>query len=432
MVISIFGLGYVGCVSLGCYSELGFKTIGVDISESKVKLINHGFATIHEDKIDDLIKKGRNQQSIEATVDSFYAVQNSDVSIICVGTPSSANGHLNLEYIFNVCKEIGEALKFKNDFHTIAIRSTVFPGTNKKCSEIIENISGKKSNVDFAVISNPEFLREASAVDDFFNPPYIVMGSNSQKALEIFKIIHKNINAPIFETTIEVAEMIKYVNNSFHALKVAFANEIGRICKKQGIDSYELMEIFLADTKLNISPYYLRPGFAYGGSCLPKDLKALKTMSHDLYLKTPIIDSIENSNESHIQLAFDLITKYNKKDIALIGLTFKRGSDDLRNSPMVTLAEMLIGKGYNLKIYDEDINVSNLIGKNKEYIDLKLPHFSKLLFNDINLVVHDSELIVIAKKGYENLLSNIKSKIIVDLVRVKMTSEYVEYNGICW
>lgn len=432
MRISIFGLGYVGCVSLGCYAHLGFNTIGVDISETKVKMINDGLATIHEDKIDDLIKIGRNQQKIEATLDSSYAVQNSDVSIICVGTPSTPNGHLNLNYIFNVCKEIGEALKLKNDFHTIAIRSTVFPGTNQKCSKIIEEISGKKCNSDFAVVSNPEFLREATAVDDFFDPPYIVIGSSSQKAIDIFKSIHKDINAPVFETSIEVAEMIKYVNNSFHALKVAFANEIGRICKKQGIDSHSLMEIFIADTKLNISPYYLRPGFAYGGSCLPKDLKALKTMSHDLYLNTPIIDSIENSNDSHIQLAFEIITKYNKKNIGILGLSFKSGSDDLRNSPMVTLAEILIGKGFNLKIFDDEINISNLIGKNKEYIEAKLPHFTNLLYNNINKVIDDSDLLVVAKRSYENYLSNVNSKIIIDLVRMKKTTDFDNYEGICW
>jgi len=434
MIISIFGLGYVGCVSLGCYAELGFKTIGVDISETKVKLINDGYATIHEDKIDELIKKGRKQQYIEATIDSAYAVHNSDISIICVGTPSTANGHLNLEYIFNVCKEIGEALKSKKGFHTIAIRSTVFPGTNRKCSEIIENISGKKCNVDFAIVSNPEFLREATAVDDFFNPPYIVLGSDSIKAIEIFKKIHENINAPIFETTIEIAEMIKYVNNTFHALKVAFANEIGRICKKQGIDSHKLMEIFLADTKLNISTYYLKPGYAYGGSCLPKDLKALKTMSHDLYLSTPIIDSIENSNDSHIQFAFDLISKYQKKNIGIIGLSFKSGSDDLRNSPMVELTEMLIGKGYNVRIFDNDINISNLIGKNKEYITSKLPHFTNLLYYDINQVYSQSELLVVSKKGYENYLSveREKSKIIIDFIRLKNLDLFDNYDGICW
>ena len=307
MNISFFGLGYVGCVGMGCLAQNGHKVIGIDISSEKIKKINEGMPTIVEAGIDEIIREQHLQGRIRATHDYMEAVRESDISFVCVGTPSTNNGHLNLNYIYQTAEEIGEALKEKNGFHIIVIRSTVFPGTNKAVGKIIEDMSGKTRNVHFAVVSNPEFLREGTAVNDYMNPPLTVIGTDCEKARDIMTELYAPMGAPIETVSIEVAEMIKYVNNSYHALKVTFANEIGRVCKAYGIDSHEVMRIFCMDKQLNISPYYFKPGFAYGGSCLPKDLKALKTMAHDLYVETPVLNAIESSNQHHMENAIEWI-----------------------------------------------------------------------------------------------------------------------------
>ena len=292
MNISIFGLGYVGCVGLGCLAEQGHYLTGVDVDKIKVELINGGKATIVEKGIDELIEK--NFKRIKATSDSLAGVMNSEAAIICVGTPNNENGHLDMTHIYGVAKEIGLALRNKKEFFTIAIRSTVMPGTNRKLAEIISQCSGKINGKDFGIVSNPEFLREGSAVADFFNPPYTVLASDSDKALETMKKVYQSLKAEVVETDIGSAELIKFVNNSFHGLKVVFANEVGRICKALGVDSRNLMDLFVKDTILNISPYYFKPGFAYGGSCLPKDLKALNSIAHDKYVKLPCVVCYRN------------------------------------------------------------------------------------------------------------------------------------------
>ncbi len=434
MRISVFGLGYVGCVCLGCFAELGYEVIGVDINQKKVDLINNGQATIHEEKINELIKKNHQQGRIRATISSDYAVQNSDVSLICVGTPTGVNGHLDMGNIYRVSEEIGSALKLKDDYHVIVIRSTVLPGSNEKVGEIISQQCKKARNADFAVVSNPEFLREATAVDDFFNPEITVIASDSEKGLAIMRTLYRYINTTVHETEIPVAELIKYVNNSYHALKVAFANEIGRICKVLSIDSHEVMKTFCADRKLNISSYYFKPGFAYGGSCLPKDLKALNTLSHDNYLSTPVINSIDLSNRNHIDYAFNEIEKYGKKNVAVLGLSFKPGTDDLRNSPTVELVERLLGKGYNVVIYDREVSYSNLMGQNKEYIESTIPHLEKLLHDDIELVIDRSDVIIIFK-AYKEIIETLTRRLdkqIIDLVRIPGLEKHALYEGLCW
>lgn len=433
MNISIFGLGYVGCVGIGCLASQGNKMIGVDVSDVKVDLINSGKPTIVEKDIEELIAKGYKDRKISATLDYKYAVNNSDISFICVGTPSAENGHLNLNYIYQTAKEIGEALKDKDAFHIVVIRSTVFPGTNAKISEIIENESGKHRNVDFAVVSNPEFLREGTAVNDYLNPPLTVLGSSCSKAIDVMKELYAPMNAPIEVVSIEVAEMIKYVNNSYHALKVVFANEVGQICKKLGIDSHEVMRIFCMDKQLNISPYYFKPGFAYGGSCLPKDLKGLKTLAHDLYLDTPVLASIDESNQNHIQFAIKQIESTGKKKIGVLGLSFKAGTDDMRNSPIVNIIEYLYGKGYEIKIYDKNVSISRLIGKNKSVIMEKLPHLNSLLCDKIEDVTEWAEMLVISTK--EEAFKQLKPKAgqpVFDLVRIKELENEDNYNGLCW
>jgi len=433
MNISIFGLGYVGCVSLGCLSKNGHTVIGIDINQEKTDLINRGLPTIIEKDIDEIILNAYRMGRVSATPDFENAVINSEVSIICVGTPSTEQGHLNLSYIYNTANQIGIALSKKTSFHIISIRSTVLPGTNEKVGKIIEKVSGKKRNEDFAVVSNPEFLREGTAVKDFLSPPITVVGCENEQALNRYLEIYDQINSPIEKTSIEVAEIIKYVNNSYHALKIVFANEVGNICKNLKIDSHEVMRIFCLDTQLNISPYYFKPGFAYGGSCLPKDLKALKTLSHDLYLKTPVIDNIELSNSFQKEIVLERIEKSGKTKILILGISFKAGTDDLRYSPIVSIIESLLGKGYLINIYDKNINLSKLTGENKSYITKKLPHLDKLLVTNIKDALDWTELVVITnkEKEYENLFIPQSTKIL-DLVRISKFENHPFYEGLLW
>jgi len=434
MNISVFGLGYVGCVSLGCLAQDGHNVIGVDISKEKVDLINHGKPTIIESRIDRIIADQFAQNRINATNDYRKAVLETDISIVCVGTPSTNEGHLNLESIFKVTRQIGEALKAKDKFHTVVIRSTVMPGTNHRVCEIIEEESGKKRNVDFGVVSNPEFMREGSAVEDYYSAAMTVIGSESKKSLDIMKMIYGDLNAPVVVTEIKVAELIKYVNNSFHALKIAFANEVGNICKKAGIDSHRVFDIFCQDNKLNISSKYFKPGFAYGGSCLPKDLKALKTLAHDYYLKSPVIDSINQSNDIQKDIAFNMVASTGKKKIGIIGLSFKPGTDDLRYSPAVDLVERLLGKGYQIKIYDKNVFVSELTGTNKVYVEQHIPHLVDLITNDLECVLNESDVLVIAHNYEEisNFMGVLSHKVVVDLVRIEGSIPLQNYQGICW
>ncbi|HSC38884.1 MAG TPA: nucleotide sugar dehydrogenase [Chitinophagaceae bacterium] len=434
MQISIFGLGYVGCVSLGCLAKNGHEVIGVDVQPLKVELVNRGLATIVEKDIDVIIKEQFEQQKISATIDFKAAVHQSEISIICVGTPSSATGHLNLSYIYRTAEAIGEALKDKNSFHVVVIRSTVLPGTNKKLGEIIEQVSGKKRNQAFSVVSNPEFLREGSAVKDYYNPSVTVIGGDHEGAIKKVASLYTDLKGTIEITEIEVAELIKYVNNSYHALKITFANEVGNICKALKVDSHKVMGLFCKDTHLNISPAYFKPGFAYGGSCLPKDLRGLVTLAHDHYLNAPLLNSIEASNENQKSVAFDMIARTGKKKVCFIGLSFKEGTDDLRYSPSVDLAEKLIGKGYTLTIYDQNVHISKLVGANKAFIHEHLPHLSELISNNIYASLAQAEVIVVNHRNFDAAAYKdvLKDKIIIDLVRIQWEGGASQYEGLCW
>lgn len=434
MKISIFGLGYVGCVSLGCFAKMGHNVIGVDVIEHKIELINNGKPTVMEKDIDEIILEQHKMGKISATNDFVKAVVETEISLICVGTPSQKEGHLNLNYVFKVAEEIAEGIKKKSTFHIVVIRSTVLPGTNKKISSIIAEHSGKRINLDFAVVSNPEFLREGSAVNDFYNPAFIVIGTDNNKALEMMKELYKGLNTLIETTDVNVAEIIKYVNNSFHALKITFGNEVGNICKRLGIDSHKVMDIFCKDTHLNISPAYFKPGYAYGGSCLPKDLKGLKTLAHDHYLSVPILESIEVSNENQKKIAIDLVKSKDKKKLGLIGLSFKAGTDDLRYSPAVELAEYFLGKGYEVNIYDKNVSLSRLTGTNKQFIEEHIPHLAKLLKNSLEELINKSEVLVITHKNNDlfHLLNKYRDREIIDLFRIKNGMILKNYEGICW
>ena len=436
MQISIFGLGYVGCVSLGCLAKNGHNIIGVDPSETKVRQINSGLATIIEKDIDVLIQEGHLGGRIKATTNFEEAISKTELSIVAVGTPSGPNGHLNLNYIFQVAAHFGEALKVKDDFHIITIRSTVLPGTIAKFAAMIEAGSGKKRNQDFAVVSNPEFLREGTAVYDYFHPPVTLIGTECAHAAEKVASLYRQLPAEVVIAETEVAEIMKYVNNSFHALKIGFANEVGNICSALEIDSHKVMDIFCMDKVLNISPYYFKPGFAYGGSCLPKDLKGLRTLAHDLYVNVPMIESIDKTNQLQIERAVDMIQQTGKKRIAFLGLSFKAGTDDLRNSPAVTVIELLLGKGYEIQIYDKNVHLSKLTGTNKEYIDKHIPHLSKLMVNHAEELIDGADVIVVnnREKEYVDLLLETESPAtIIDMVRLpEVLRQRSNYCGINW
>ncbi len=435
MNISFFGLGYVGCVGAACCAKLGHHVIGNDVSENKVNLINQGRPTIIEAEIDELVKEAYDKGLLEGTMDYHYAVHNSDISFIVVGTPSTKEGHLNLSYIYEAARQIGEAIKDKKDFHVVAIRSTVLPGTNKKVGEIIAEASGKERNVGFTVVSNPEFLREGTAVQDYLNPPLTLIGTDNEKAEAMFRQLYKDIPGEFIATDIEVAEIMKYVNNTYHALKIVFGNEVGNICKGLGIDSHKVMDIFCKDKQLNISPYYFKPGFAYGGSCLPKDSKALRTLAHDLYVDCPVINAINPSNEQQKQNAVEIIESKGKRKIGIFGLSFKAGTDDLRCSPIIDVVEALFGKGYEIHIYDKNVRASQLSGTNADFIAAKLPHLHDIITDNIDEVASSCDVLVITnkEKEFNEIPEKYPNKIIVDLVRQFNDLDYEgNYEGISW
>ncbi len=435
MNISVFGLGYVGCVGAACLAQLGHRVIGVNHTQGKVDLINEGKPTIIEADIEDMVREAHNRGLLEATMDYKFAVKNTDVSFVCVGTPSSKDGHLNLEYVYRVARQIGESIREKDSFHIVAIRSTVLPGTNQKVGEIIAEASGKKRDEGFTVVSNPEFLREGTSVADYMNPPITLIGTDNSYAEAVFREIYKNIPAEFICTDIRVAEIMKYVNNTFHALKIVFGNEIGNICKAMEIDSHKVMEIFCKDKQLNISPYYFKPGFAYGGSCLPKDSKALRTLAHDKYVDVPVINSIDSSNEIQKRIAVDIIESKGQRKIGVLGLSFKSGTDDLRNSPIVDVIEVLYGKGYDVRIYDRNVRLSQLTGTNANFIQAKLPHLHQIISDDLDAVCSSSDVLVVTNKEPEfaDLPSRYPHKCIVDLVRQFDSLDYEgNYEGISW
>ena len=438
MKVSILGLGYVGCVSAACLSKEGHEVIGVDINANKVRIINEGKSPIVEPGLDNLIQSGRQAGLLSATTDLKKALLGSDVSLICVGTPSRSNGSLELKYLETISHEIGELLSKKDQNHCVVFRSTVLPGTTRNILiPILEKQSGKKAHIDFDVYFNPEFLREGSSIKDFYDPPYTIIGGQSLYSGGAIEDIYSCLSAPIEWTTFEVAETVKYVCNVFHALKVTFANEIGLICKGMGIDSHRIMELFSKDTKLNISPAYLKPGFAFGGSCLPKDLRALLYKSNEMEVSVPLLASVMDSNQRHIQRAVELVLEKRKKKVGILGLSFKDGTDDLRESPTVTLIEALIGKGLQVKIFDADVFLAKLFGANKEYIQREIPHISQLVCQDVQEVIRESEVIVIAKSSpniEKEVLPYLEQKIVVDLVRIKaeLSDMPPKYEGIGW
>lgn len=439
MDISIFGLGYVGCVTAACLASHGHRVIAVDINSDKVQDINNGRSPIIEPGLEELIRAGRKSANLQATNNSFEAVVHGEVLLICVGTPSDANGNLNFKFIDRICIEIAKSLRKVSGFKIIVVRSTLLPGTiYHRVIPLLTKESGKQVGKDFGVVSNPEFLREGSAIEDFNKPAFTIIGTDDEQAGAMLEQLYRVIPAPIFHTNPDTACMVKYACNVFHGLKVVFANEIGQLCKKVGVDGTQVMDIFCQDTKLNVSSKYLKPGFAFGGSCLPKDLRALLYLAKHADMQLPMLESILPSNRQQIQNVADLIlSDPERTKVGFIGLTFKPGTDDLRESPIVQLVETLIGKGLKVRIYDNNVSLSKLIGGNKAFIEQVLPHISAMMCDSMEEVVQSSNVVVVShhlQDGGEHLVSLLKpNQLLIDLVKIaSVKSCPASYEGICW
>ena len=438
MRVSVFGLGYVGCVSAAAFADDGHEVVGVDVIRDKVEAVNAGRSPIVEPGLDELLQQGVAEGRLRATTSTREAVQQTDLSLICVGTPSRKNGSLDLTYLIRVCEEIGEVLREKEAYHVVVVRSTVLPGTtHTHVIPTLEAASGKKYGEGFGVSVNPEFLREGTAIKDFRQPPLTLVGHNHATDAAPTKALYETIDAPLVSTSIRVAEMMKYTSNAWHAVKVVFANEIGNLCKRVGVDSHEVMDIFCKDEKLNLSPYYLKPGFAFGGSCLPKDVRALQYRAKEVDLELPMINAVLGSNRLQVQHAVDQIVETGRKKVGLLGFSFKAGTDDLRESPMVILAEALLGKGYRLCIYDRNVSLARLVGANKQYINEQIPHLSQHLCDTIHEVIDQSEVIVVgnAAPEFADAITRCRAdQVVIDLVRLPLDFSKVraKYDGICW
>jgi GDP-mannose 6-dehydrogenase len=438
MRVSLFGLGYVGCVTAACFAKCGHEVWGVDVSVDKVDMINAGKSPIIEKGLSELIEEGHANGRFRATTNSTEAILNTDISLVCVGTPSNGNGSLDLKAVKMVAKQIGEALGEKSAYHCVVFRSTVVPGTVRNLlMPILAEASQKALHSDFDVCFNPEFLREGSAIHDFYNPPFTAVGCETPRGGDTVAGLYADVAASVEQTSFEVAEMLKYACNSFHALKVTFANEIGSLCKGLGIDSHRVMDLFTRDQKLNVSKAYLTPGFAFGGSCLPKDLRALLYKSKELDLESPLLNSVLASNQLHIHRLIERILDTKQKKIGILGLSFKAGTDDLRDSPTVMLVESLLGKGCRIKIYDSEVSLAKIFGANKAYIEHEIAHISTLMCSRIDEVLEDSDVIVVAKQQNEireTLKPYLGKKMIFDLVRIiPSPCHHLEnYDGICW
>ncbi len=436
--ISVFGLGYVGCVSAACFARDGFNVIGVDKSQSKVDLVNSGSSTIVEEGVAELVANAVRDGRLQATVDASAAVTATDISLVAVGTPSRANGSIDLGHIEKVCEEIGAVLKTKPRPHTVVIRSTILPGTMESIViPALERSSGKTVGPELGVAVNPEFLREGSSLKDFYSPPFTLIGTADERVVAQLGEIYRGVEAPLEVVEMRAAEMVKYVCNAFHGLKVSFANEIGTICKHMGIDSHQVMDVFCKDTKLNISRAYLRPGFAFGGSCLPKDLRAIGYKARQLDVEVPVLAATLVSNKLHVERAIDMILRIGKRKIGVLGLSYKEGTDDMRESPMVAMIETLIGKGMEITIYDREVREAQIMGANREFIEREIPHIWKLMRGSVDDVLAEGETIVIGNgaEEFRDVESRVRpGQIVVDLVRMfgdRRTEESV-YEGICW
>lgn len=439
MNTSVFGLGYVGSVSAACLAEMGHHVIGVDVNPRKVDIINSGDSPIVEADLDHIIREQVAAGRLRATLDPAEAVREAQLILICVGTPSNGNGSIDLRYIRRVCQDIGKILRDQKDYTVVALRSTVLPDVADEVAKAtLEQVSGKQVGIDFGFALNPEFLREGSSVHDFYHPPKTIIGAYDDRSAQILADLYAELPAPIFQLAPREAAMIKYADNAFHAVKVAFANEIGRLCKSLQVDSRIVMDVFVQDSKLNLSPYYLKPGFAFGGSCLPKDLRAVAHRAQQLDVSVPLLRAAIDSNEEHIRYALEMVKRNGRQRIGVLGLSFKSDTDDLRESPVVSLIEQLIGKGYEVQIYDKNVFLGNLMGANKEFIEREVPHIAKLMCSSIQEVMDKTDTVVIGHnaKEYEAFLTEHRNgHRIIDLSGIgeeQTLPKEANYEGICW
>lgn len=438
MRIAVFGLGYAGCVSAACFAKEGHNVIGVDVNPLKVSMINRAESPIVEPGMDALLQEVVTAGRLKATTDAAQAILDSEISFMCVGTPCNDNGSLDLSQVRRVSRDIGEALRGVKDYHVVVVRSTLLPGsTEAEVIPLLEECSGKKAGNDFSVCVNPEFLREGTALRDFHDPPSILIGESDSRSGHLVESVYQRISAPVIRTSIRAAEMVKYASNAFHALKITFANEIGNFCKMAGIDSHELMDIFCLDKKLNLSPTYLRPGYAFGGSCLPKDLRALLHAAKLKDLEMPLLSSILRSNDAQLKIGLRMVMKTGKRKIGILGFSFKEGTDDLRESPMVILIETLLGKGYDLRLFDRFVSMARVMGANKQYIEQVIPHISSLMCTSPEEVLAESEVLVIGNRSpeFREVIKKARDdQIIVDLARIVDDPDDLDgvYQGICW
>ncbi|MBU0518781.1 nucleotide sugar dehydrogenase [bacterium] len=433
MNISVFGLGYVGCVSAACLADVGHQVIGVDVARDKVEMINAGKSTIVEDQIGDIVKNTVAAGRLRATDNTEEAISETEISLVCVGTPSNENGSLNLDYVRSCCTAIGQTLKNMSDYHVVVMRSTMLPGSIRSTViPALETQSGKRAGADFGVCINPEFLREASSVWDFHHPPYTVIGAFDSRSGETLARMYDGIEAPVMTVPIEAAEMIKYASNSYHALKICFANEMGRLAKEAGLDSHILMDLFCKDDKLNTSSAYLKPGFAFGGSCLPKDVRAITYFARSVDQEVPVLSSLIPSNQAHLDYALQMVMREGRRKVGVIGLAFKSGTDDLRESPLVSLVEQLVGKGYPLRIYDENVELSRIFGANRRYIEKEIPHLEKLMTSDLKHLIDFSDVIVVGQGDVDLQGLDLSGKEVIELTRPKKVIEAGKNHGIAW
>ncbi len=437
--VSVFGLGYVGSVTAACLARQGHHVVGVDSNAAKAESLESGRSPIIEKGLDDLIASARKESRLRATTDTASAVLQSEISLICVGTPSQSNGKLDLTHIKNVCREIGQVLRQSDKFHWVVLRSTVLPGTTENIAvPILEEASGKRAGVDFAVCYNPEFIREGTAVADFFEPPFTVLGASNDSHFSTLRDIYEGVDGRVFETSLAGAEMVKYACNAFHALKVGFANELGTLSKAFGVDTQSVSEIFISDTRLNISTAYLSPGFAFGGSCLPKDLRALLYRAKELDLHLPLLEGVLPSNAQHIERAAEAVLRTKVRKVGVLGLSFKTGTDDLRESPLVQLIKRLLGEGLEIRIWDREVSLGSLIGSNKQYIQEVIPHIGSLLRPTLEEVVQTTDVVLIGTKTVDRqVLQDLlrADQTVIDLVNLNSSQRpqgpFV-YEGICW
>jgi GDP-mannose 6-dehydrogenase len=436
MNVSIFGLGYVGCVSAACLAKQGHAVVGVDVNPLKVEMVRRGESTIVEAGIGELVAEVVASGALTATTSAAAAVAASELAMICVGTPGSPNGSLDLRYVERVCREIGAALRDRETPFTVVVRSTVLPGTVEGVViPAIEESSGRRVGEGIEVCVNPEFLREGTSIRDFHAPPFTLIGATRDSAAERVRALYDGIDAPFYLVEIRAAEMVKYACNAFHGLKVSFANEVGNVCKALGIDSHEVMRVFCADTKLNISPAYLKPGFAFGGSCLPKDMRALIYRARQADVETPVLQAALESNRRQIERAADMVLETGHRRIGVLGLSFKEGTDDLRESPMVALVERLIGKGMELVIYDRNVSRGGLLGANREFVERQIPHIWSLMRDRMSDVVDGSDTLVLGNRAAEfRDVSGREGQVVIDLVRVfeDRVTDGNGYRGVCW